>query len=192
MDGHDLLTARRQPERPAHEGPPLVDREPPGEPPLDPRRSSGRYLTVIGVYGAAAGLAGLAMARTGRPGPVDRLSPTDLVLMSMATHRISRLLSKSKVGTPLRAPFTRFDGTAGPSEVNDVPVGTGWRRSVGELLSCPFCLDVWIASSLVVGRTLLPRTTHTVTTAAATVAMADFLHFAYAILEHRSEAPVDA
>jgi len=109
-------------------------------------------------------------------------------LLGLATHRLSRLISRSKVATPIRAPFSRFESYAGPAEVNDEPTGVGWRRSVGELLTCPFCLDVWTASALVFGRVLLPRATQIAINTMASVAVADLLQFGYAILEHQAEA----
>ena len=48
--------------------------------------------------------------------------------------------------SPLRAPFTRYEGTAGPAEVMEEVRSTGGlRHSIGELITCPFCLDVWIS-----------------------------------------------
>jgi hypothetical protein len=63
-------------------------------------------------YGRSTSRRGTS-ARTGRVELACTPSLFDLVLMGLAAHRISRLLSKSKVGTPIRAPFTRFDGRPG-------------------------------------------------------------------------------
>lgn len=62
----------------------------------------------------AAGVTGLlVLARaTGRELP-ERYSLRDLAIGGVATYRLSRLLSKSSVTSPLRMPFTEFEGPAG-------------------------------------------------------------------------------
>ncbi len=49
----------------------------------------------------------------------------------------------------------------------------------GELLACPFCLGVWVSTSLTAGMVLAPRLTRLVASAATAVAASDFLHLAY-------------
>ena len=110
-----------------------------------------------------------------------------MALVSLATFKASRLLTKQAVTSPLRAPFTEFTGPGGPGEVNVRPTGSGWRRSVGELLSCPFCLDVWLASGSTVALQLAPRPTRVALSTLAAVGLADMLHFVYVDLEHRAE-----
>jgi hypothetical protein len=138
------------------------------------------YAGAVTVFaGAAAAVAGVALV-TGRR--VPRVSAGDVVLMAAATHKLSRLIAKDAVTSPLRAPFTRFDGPAGDSEVNELVIGEGAAHTVGELLTCPFCLSVWIAGFLCAGLTFAPRMTRMTRLGAAglaAVAGADFLHLAY-------------
>jgi hypothetical protein len=54
------------------------------------------------------------------------------------------------------------------------------RHAVGELLTCPFCLDVWVASLFAVGLVVAPRLTRLVAGSFSAVAGADFLQLAYA------------
>ena len=71
------------------------------------QRPLGGYLAAMGVYATVtAALAGLVRA-AGRPVP-ERPAPADVVLLSIATHKLSRLLSKDAITSPLRAPFTRM------------------------------------------------------------------------------------
>ena len=136
------------------------------------------YLTVIGVYGTVVGgLAGLARL-TGRRPPRD-VRPMDVALLGIATHKLSRLLTKDAVTSPLRAPFTRYVEPAGDAELNERPRGTGTQHAVGELVSCPFCTDVWVATALAGGLVFAPRLTRLVALAATAVAAADFLHLGY-------------
>src|SRR3954462_10845879 len=66
----------------------------------------------------------------------ERYDLTDLAVGGLATHKLSRLLTKSSVTAPLRAPFTEFEGAAGSGEHHESPRGDhGFRHTVGELVT---------------------------------------------------------
>jgi Protein of unknown function (DUF1360) len=88
----------------------------------------------------------LATIARGRRYPRIRLG--DLILLGVGTHKLSRLVAKDRVTSPLRAPFTRYEKSAGSGEVEEEPRGKGFQAVVGELLSCPYCMSVWVASGL--------------------------------------------
>src|SRR2546421_4511352 len=117
----------------------------------------GYFVTLAAYAGLAGGLTALAKA-TGRSAP-DRIGAGDLVLISCATHKVSRLLAKDSVTSPLRAPFTRYAGTTGDAELGEEVRGAGVRHSIGELVSCPFCLSVWVATGFSAGLVFAPRVT---------------------------------
>jgi hypothetical protein len=107
----------------------------------DPRPLRG-YLAVLGVYCAVVAVATLLSALTGRRLPT-RWRVQDLITVTLGTHELSRTLTKDAVTSPLRAPFTRYAAAGGPAEVNEeVRRESQLRHSVGELLTCPFCLDM--------------------------------------------------
>lgn len=144
------------------------------------------YLTVMGVYGAAiAGAAALGRARGVRL--PKRISAGDLALMAVATHKVSRTISKDSVTSPIRAPFTRFEGSAGPGELQETVRGTGVQKAVGELITCPFCLDQWVATAFLGGLVAAPRATRWLAGTFAVRAGADALQFAYAALQKLAE-----
>lgn len=58
-----------------------------------------------------------------------------LLLLGVATHKLSRLIAKDWVTSPLRAPFTTYEGPASGPEVNESPRGHGMRLALGELLT---------------------------------------------------------
>jgi Protein of unknown function (DUF1360) len=120
---------------------------------------------------------GLATTKDDLP---ERFSPLDLVLLGVATHKYSRLLAKDRVTSFLRAPFVRYEGEAGPAEVSETPRGQGPQRAIGELINCPFCVGLWIASGLGVGFVAAPRVTRFLAGVGAALAVADFLHLAHA------------
>lgn len=142
-------------------------------------RPLGSYLGLMGLYGAVmAGLLG-AVRFSGRSLP-ERVEWPDLVLTAVATHRVTRLLSKDPVTSPLRAPFTRFSGTSGPAELAEEVRGHGLRKAVGELVTCPFCLGQWVATAFMFGLVFAPRPTRMMAGIFSAVAGADFLQFARA------------
>ena len=145
-------------------------------------RPLGGYAITMTVYaGAVAALAAAARAR-GRPVP-DGLSAGDLVLCAASTHKLSRLITKDPVTSPLRAPFTAYKGTQGPSELAEDVRGEGGQKTVGELLTCPFCTGMWVATGFIAGILLLPRTTRVAMGALTALTGADMLQFAHAWLE---------
>jgi hypothetical protein len=136
------------------------------------------YATVMAVFAAgAAAVTGLARL-TGRRLP-ERLPAGDLALMATATHKISRLLTRDAVTSPLRAPVTRFEKAAGEAEIIESPRGHGAQHALGELLTCPFCTAVWVAGGLAAGLVFAPRATRFGMGVATAVAGADFMHLGY-------------
>lgn len=136
------------------------------------------YAAVLGGYSTMLGLL-TAIGRVTGTRPPERFTVQDTVLLGLATHKASRLLSKDAVASPLRAPFARYEEPAGEAELNESVRGNGVRHAVGELLTCPFCLDVWVASGLTAGLVFAPRVTRTVLTALTAIGMSDMVQLAY-------------
>jgi hypothetical protein len=143
---------------------------------LEPERLTS-YGALIAVFNA--GFAGVLLTARASGRELPRLSAGDLALFGIATHKLSRTLAKERVTAALRAPFTEHAGDAGPAEVRERPRGTGLRRSIGELVGCPYCLDQWFAAAFVGGAVFAPRATRLVAGVFTTVALADFLQIAY-------------
>ncbi|MDR7276470.1 DUF1360 domain-containing protein [Catenuloplanes atrovinosus] len=138
------------------------------------------YATALAAFGGLAAALAAAVRITGRPIP-ERPSLADVALISVATHKLSRLIAKGAVTSPLRAPVTRYAGPAGAAELNEEvrDEGSSLRHGVGELVTCPFCLGVWAATGLTGGLVLAPRLTRLAATALTATAVSDFLQFAY-------------
>jgi hypothetical protein len=144
-----------------------------------PRERIPSYLGAMTVFTAGwAGVAALARA-TGTPLP-ERYTLGDLALGGLATHKLTRIIAKDGVTTPLRAPFTVYEGEAGDAEVNERPRDEHPWHTIGELLTCPFCLAPWVGSVYVAGLVLAPRAARTGAALFAVVAASDFLQHAYA------------
>ena len=143
------------------------------------------YAALMGVYGTAVTAGAVALRRRGRPLPDVR--PVDIVLIGVATHKMARRVTKDSVTSPLRAPFTRYEGVAGPAELKEGVRGSGVRKAVGELISCPFCISQWVATGFTFGLLTAPRATRWAASVFASLALADFLQFAYAWAEQQAE-----
>ncbi|OQR63482.1 hypothetical protein B6E66_14250 [Streptomyces maremycinicus] len=149
------------------------------------QRPLGGYLAAIAGFGAYTAAWASVVRLRGRPLP-DRPEWGDVVLTSVATFRLSRLLSKASVTSPLRAPFTRYVGAQGPAELHEEAQEEAGRNTVGELVTCPFCVSVWVASTLTAGQLLWPRATRTAMGALAALAGADALQLTYGALVEKT------
>ena len=138
-------------------------------------------MALAGGYAGLVGAFVIAARRSGRRPP--RLAAGDIVLMSVATFKLSRVLSRDRVTAFLRAPFTRFDHAGKTTEIIDKPVGTGMQRAVGELMSCPFCLSQWIGTVFAGGFVLAPDTTRLAASGITAVAISDLLQYAHTALQ---------
>ncbi len=143
-------------------------------------------------YAALAGLFNLILAvflliarKTGRPIP-ERIEAGDIALLGVATHKLSLLVAQDAITSPLRAPFTELQEKQSPKRVAEKPRGKGLRRSMGELLTCHFCVGQWVASFFTYGLVFAPAVTRLVASIFAIVALSDHLHQAYKALMKRA------
>ena len=134
------------------------------------------YLGTMAAYGGVVSALGALVARRG--GLPERIETRDLVLGGIATHKLSRLIAKDAVTSPVRAPFTEYEQSGDASEVQEHPRGHGAQHAVGELLSCPFCTSQWIATAVTFGYVLAPRSTRFAASLFATVSLSDALQYA--------------
>jgi len=149
-------------------------------------RPLGGYLAVLGVYSAGTlGAAGVARL-LGRHAP-ERVSPWDVAQLGIATHKLSRMMSKDPVTSPLRAPFTRYTGLSAPGELSEEVRGHGVTHSIGELLTCPMCLAQWFATALCAGMVIAPAPTRLIMATFSAVSGADFLQHVYVRLQQATE-----
>jgi uncharacterized protein DUF1360 len=143
----------------------------------------GAYAGFTAAFNAAFAGALAAAARSGKL--PERIEPGDVVLLGVATHKLSRLITKDRVMAFARAPFTEYEQPGGPGEVEERPRGKGLRRAIGELLVCPYCLGLWTSASMHAGLLFAPRVTRTVASTFTALALADFLQIAYKAAEDR-------
>jgi hypothetical protein len=143
------------------------------------------YAALAGVFNLILALFLLIARKTGRPIP-ERIETRDIALLGVATHKLSLLLAQDAITSPLRAPFTELKEKRSPKNVDEKPRGEGLRRSLGELLTCHFCVGQWVASFFTYGLVFAPAVTRLVASIFAIVALSDHLHQTYKALMKRA------
>jgi uncharacterized protein DUF1360 len=156
--------------------PPFTGHSPEQERPL------GGYAALTGTFAALCGAFITWLRASGRELP-ETIETRDLALVAIATHKSARLVARDRVTSTLRAPFTTFQDDAGPSEVDEAARGHGLRRAIGELLICPYCLSLWLATAFVAGLVVAPRSTRWIASTFVALTGADALQIAYAKAE---------
>ncbi len=152
-------------------------------------RPLGADLGAMGVYLGLVSAGAAAVRASGRDLP-ERIPPADAALLAVATFRLARRIAKDPVTSPLRAPFTTFQGPSGHAEVaEEVREHGGVKHAVGELLTCPFCLAQWVATALVFGYVTAPRATRLAALTMTLVAGSDVLQFLYDSIQNGALEP---
>ena len=139
----------------------------------------GGYGVLMGIFGGAL-IGFLAWANRKAKLPAC-LGLGDVLLLGVGTHKLTRIVTKDWVTSPLRAPFVEYKGSADISgEVTEKSRGHGLRRAMGDLLTCEICSAPWIAGSLLATHAVNPRLSRFLSGLFATVAVSDFLNQIYA------------
>lgn len=136
------------------------------------------YALLLATFSTLAGTFAGWFRRSGRELP-DAMRAEDMLLLTVASHKASRLISKDRVTSAIRAPFTRYEDSAGPGEVTEKPRGRGLRVALGELLVCPYCVGMWTSAALTAGLLVAPRFTRWISSVLAILFGTDLLHIAY-------------
>lgn len=75
----------------------------------------------------------------------------NLLILSLASFRLTRLIVFDKITEFLRKPFFDevIEENSGEVEIYYTPKQKGWKQFVGELLSCYWCTGIWSAVGIV-------------------------------------------
>jgi uncharacterized protein DUF1360 len=136
------------------------------------------FLGVLGTF-AARGLRGERELS---------LRPFDLLLLGLTSFRVGRMIAFEGVAAPIREPFTETQPDGSGAGQTVVAAGTGTRRVLGELVSCPICVGTWVAAVLVYGLHLLPRPTRVFLAIMSTTGVAELCYSATEALDWSARA----
>ena len=126
------------------------------------------YAGLVGVFSGALG-SFLLLAGDRLP---ERVAWGDMTLVGLASYKLGRLIAKDDVTSFVRAPVTRDEEAREPER-------EGLARAFGELVTCPYCIGVWIAASLSASLVIFPRGTRFTAAVFGSQAVADFLNAAF-------------
>jgi hypothetical protein len=139
------------------------------------------YAAIMSVFLGGLAAAGTMARLLGRdPRKHDTL---DLAVLSLATYKAARTISRDEVTSFLREPFVEGYAHEGGEE----PVETGGlRQAVGELVTCSRCIGTWVAAGLGVTQILAPRFGRLLTWTLAAGGANDWLQAGFAALAHKA------
>ncbi|HEU4450113.1 MAG TPA: DUF1360 domain-containing protein [Gaiellaceae bacterium] len=127
-----------------------------------------QYATLATVFtGALGGFVLLAGERL-----PQRIDLADLGRIGLASYKLGRLVAREDVTAWVRAPVTRDEEAREPER-------EGMARALGELLTCPYCVGMWLSAGLTAALVVRPRETRFVATVFGAQAVADFLNAAF-------------
>lgn len=135
----------------------------------------GGYLILMATYAATFA----TLMRVIEKKQIETPTGFDFALTAIASYKLSRVVTMSFIGSPIRAPFTTRGQSLLGGEVQDHSRGHGLQRAVGNLLTCPFCFSVWSSTAFAFGHVLFPRSTKQATTILSIAAIGDILHTGY-------------
>lgn len=121
----------------------------------DVQKQRATYVSLMGLFTAL--FAAFSLSERNKQ-PLE-LTPLDLTMLSIATYRGGRLIAYDKVTEPLRVPFASTEEDESGAGETVTPRGSGARRAIGELISCPTCVGTWLGAGFVYGLRIAPRPT---------------------------------
>jgi hypothetical protein len=137
------------------------------------------YAAIMGTFVGGLAAAG-ALTRSLRRDP-QRFTTLDFAVLSLASFKAARTLSRDQVTSFLREPFVEAVGD------DEEPVQTGdMEQAIGELLTCTRCVGTWAAAGLAATQIIAPRFGRLLTWSLGAAAANDFLQSAFAALTAKS------
>ncbi|MBA3366320.1 MAG: DUF1360 domain-containing protein [Actinobacteria bacterium] len=148
----------------------------------------GSYAALVAAYSGGLAAAGL-IARLLHRSPYANTT-LDFAVLGAANFKAARLISRDKISSFVREPLV--EGTAYEGE-DEQPAGHGFRRALGELVTCTRCVGTWTAAGLTSTQILAPRFGRVLTWSLAASAVSDFLQAGFVALTSKAndleEAP---
>ena len=112
------------------------------------------------------------------------LSTMDFILMTLATWRLTRLMIYDTVTKFVREQFWDVVKVGKSYSLEKPP--TGPRRTIADLLSCPWCFGVWAAAIIIFFYLITPYAVYPILLLAVS-AVASFLQILSNLVGHKAE-----
>jgi len=148
------------------------------------RKPQPPYAAYAGIMSAFAGGLAAAGALAKLLGREPRENTAlDLGVLSFATFKAARTISRDEVTSFLRAPFVEGEAHEGGED----PVETGdLQQAIGELVTCSRCIGTWCAAGLASTQILAPRFGRMLTWSLAAAGLNDWLQAGFAGLTSKA------
>ena len=115
---------------------------------------------------------------------LDELSTVDFMLMTLATWRLTRLFVYDHITKFIREQFWDVVKVGKGYTLEKPKVGP--RRTMADLLSCPWCIGVWAAAVVIFFYLVTPYATYPIMLLAIS-AVATFLQLLSNLIGHKAE-----
>ncbi len=115
---------------------------------------------------------------------LDELSTVDFVLMTLATWRLTRLFVYDNITKFIREQFWDVVKVGKGYTLEKPKVGP--RRTLADLLTCPWCISVWAAAVVIFFYLVTPYATYPIMLLALS-AVATFLQLLSNLVGHKAE-----
>ena len=142
---------------------------------MEEERPLPEYAALAGVFWAVFAV----FMVTNRHRLPERVRSGDIVRIALSSYKLSRVITKEDVAAFVRAPVTEDPDAQKPKR-------EGMARVLGELVTCPYCIGLWIASGLSYAHVLFPRESRFATSIFSAYAITDFLNAGFARLRGSS------
>ena len=133
------------------------------------------YAGIVATFAGSLAAAGAVARLLGRD--AAEYTALDLAMLSLATFKAARTITRDDVTSFLREPFVEGhakDGAEDPVETGDL------RQALGELVTCSRCVGTWVAAGLSSTQIIAPRFGRLLTWTLATAGASDFLQTGFA------------
>ena len=133
----------------------------------------------MGAFAGVLALAGVLARSLGRDPRGE--TTLDLAVLSVATFKTARTISRDDVTSFIRAPFVDAEGD------HEQPLETGGlQQAIGELVTCSRCVGTWAAAGLATTQILAPRFGRLLTWSLAAAGANDFLQAGFVALTRKT------
>jgi len=141
----------------------------------------GSYAALVAAYSGGLAAAGLVAGLLHRSPYTN--TALDFAVLAAASFKAARTISRDKITSFVREPLV--EGTAYDGE-DEQPGGDGFKRAMGELVTCTRCIGTWTAAGLTSTQILAPRFGRLLTWSLAASAASDFLQAGFVALTNKA------
>lgn len=104
------------------------------------------------------------------------LSPCEWVMLGLAIVRCGRMIAFELIMEPWRSTVAKTVEHAHAGMTTEPKYDSGWRQSLGQLVTCPICAGTWSALVLIVGLLFWPSLFHVLIILLSAVELGEVVH----------------